>query len=82
MWIRAPGTATGGLPDCRRGIYQSQPSPHQVERALFPAFLSLFACRFSLALLEAGVLLLLPPLSLPAMAASPTFCCPLGTARP
>jgi hypothetical protein len=44
--------------------------------------LSLFACRFSLALLEAGVLLLLPPLSLPAMAASPTFCCPLGTARP
>jgi hypothetical protein len=44
--------------------------------------LSLFACRFSLALLEAGVLLLLPPLSLPAMAASPTFCCPLDTARP
>ena len=35
----------------------------------FPAFLSLFACRFSFGLLEAAVLEFLPPLSLLAMMA-------------
>ena len=76
MWIhereKAPDEA--GLPIPAQS--------HQVERVPFPAFLSLFACRFSLALLEAGVLLALPPLSLPAMAASPTRCWPLDAARP
>ena len=42
--------------------------PHQVGMMVpFAAFLSFFACRFSFAVLEAGVLLARPPLSLPAM---------------
>ena len=56
--------------------------PHQVGMLPFAAFLSFFACRFSFAVLEAGVLLARPPLSLPAMLVSPTFCIPSDTARP
>ena len=53
-----------------------------VGRRYLAAFLSLLACRFSLAVLEAGVFLARSPLSLPAMMASPTFCSLLGATRP
>ncbi len=43
----------------------------QVEIDPFAVFLSFLACRFSLAVLVAGVLLARPPLSLPAMMAFP-----------